>query len=670
MTARHHSADRITLAAALYGAVLGFGLLLRIVLFLRFHSGPAPLLDLPLVIAAGAVFDVLVTTIALQPILLALALFRLRLLGFRPIRFLLLAGAFGGLTFLTAMEYFFFEEFDARFNHLALDYLLWPHEVFVNIWESYNVPLFVAAAAVAGVLVAAGAMRWTRGVAFGPLPWSARWRAAGIVLLAGGLSIGALHVFPSQVSSDRITSEIAQNGINQLVRAWLTATLDYETYYPTLPDTEAEERAARLFGFAPQGPLHVPDGDGPLAVRNIDAHWSGAGRPWDVVVILEESLGSEFIGALGHGNGRTSRQFDRWSTRGLLFTNLVATGNRTVRGLEGVLCSFIPLPGDSIVKRDKSENVASLARVLSGKGYRTAFLYGGYGVFDGMKPFMLRNGYGEFVEEPDYPPDAFRTIWGVADEYIFDALLARQKESAARGERFFGTVMTVSNHKPFTVPEWQNKTRKKTRKPRRDGAVAYADWALGRYLDQARDAHLLDHTVVLVVGDHGSRVYGSELIPAESYRIPALILAPDPVLQGRRLERLCSQVDLAPTLLSISGISCETPFLGEDVSRLPENGGRAFLQHNRDLGLLTDDTLVTLGLEKTLTWYRRSGKDSDRFERVPEASVTAGLKEEARDATAAYQVASALYETRRYRLPEHPVRVTTARPGPMGSPTR
>jgi tRNA-2-methylthio-N6-dimethylallyladenosine synthase len=36
---------------------------------------------------------------------------------------------------------------------------------------------------------------------------------------------------------------------------------------------------------------------------------------------------------------------------GLLFTSIYASGNRTVRGLEGVLSSFPPLPGDAIVKR-------------------------------------------------------------------------------------------------------------------------------------------------------------------------------------------------------------------------------------------------------------------------------------------------------------------------------
>ena len=117
------------------------------------------------------------------------------------------------------------------------------------------------------------------------------------------------------------------------------------------------------------------------------------------------------------------------------------------------------------------------------------------------------------------------------------------------------------------------------------------------------------------------------------------------------MERLCGQVDLAPTLLSIAGIDCEAPFFGQDVSDGPVEGGRAFLQHNRDVGLLTDDTLVVLGLRKTITIYRRSGRDSDQFELVPARAVTAESRELALDATAVFQTAYELYQSRRYRLP-------------------
>jgi phosphoglycerol transferase MdoB-like AlkP superfamily enzyme len=660
--------DRLGFLACLLVPMLVIGAILRIVLYASFSSAPASALPLLLALVAGLVFDWLAMALALSPVALTLAGLRMRWLSRWWVRLGLFTAFFAGVLFQAAIEFFFFDEFNARYNHIALDYLLSPREVFVNIWESYNVPLFVGFALGVGLLLALPAMRYTRGLSFGPLPWSARWRGMGAVAIVLAACVVAEQQLPEQVSHDRLTSEIAQNGWNQLVRAYATAHLPYDLYYRTLPEEVARARAGRFLGFD-RVPSLLParNGEDRFPFEKTVGRKPAPGQePLNAVVILEESLGSEFIGVLGHRERKTSPDFDRWSVEGTLFTNLVANGNRTVRGLEGVLCSFVPLPGDSIVKRSRSENVASLARVFAGEGYRTAFFYGGYGIFDNMKPFMTSNGYQEFIQQPDFPGEAFRTIWGVADEFVFDELLARQKRAAAEGQRFFATVMTVSNHKPYAVPV--RLTGRPAGERRRDGAVRYSDWALGRYLDQAREAGVLDNTVVLIVGDHGARVYGSEEIPAASYRIPALVLAPDPSWRGRRIERLCSQIDLAPVVLAASGIEVESPFLGEDVTRLPADGGRAFVQHNRDIGLLSDRLLVVLGLQKTATFYTREGRGSDAFTRVPEDRVTASMRELELDATAVFQTAYGLYQDRRYRLPPHGLSARLLQPDHPGRP--
>ena len=641
--------DRARFAAALVVPVIVLGLVLRPVLYAKFHAGSFSVGALLASLASGVVFDALTALAALGPLLLGLALFRLSFLRRGGVRAALLAIVYTALCFNVAVEYFFFEEFNARFNNIAVDYVLYPGEVVGNIWESYNVPLFVALALAGGALTSWLAARWLRGVEFGPLPWRARWRAALIALGASAVACLALIALPAQISTDRITSEVAQNGLAQLVRAYWSAGLDYPLYYRTLPAPEARARAAQLLGF------DLPD------ARMLDANAAQltlqkdlaprvARKPAQIVVVLEESLGSEFVGALGAVKSHAvTPNLDRWTHDGLLLTNLTANGNRTVRGLEGVLCSFVPLPGDAIVKRDRSENVASIARVLAANGYRTAFFYGGYGTFDDMKPFTSANGWADFVEQPDFPSDAYRTIWGVADEYIFDALLARQLAQRAKNEPFFGTLMSVSNHKPYGFPD--GRVTPSAKQNGRLAAVLYSDYCIGRYLDALRSNGLLDDTLVLIVGDHGARVYGAEEIPTASYRIPALFVTPDASFRGRRIERLCSQIDLVPTLLSLAGIATRAPFFGADLLDLPNAGGRAFVHHNRDVGILTDDALVVLGLQKTVTFYERSGRDSDQFTRVDAAAATPRLRELEADAAAVFGTADELYSNRRLRLP-------------------
>ena len=627
---------RLRIAAFTPLALIAVGLVLRPVLYAVFHDGSFSVAALALALAAGIAYDALVGVILATPLTLAIASLRLRVLERAGARFAMFTVIGAVAAFGAFVEWFFFEEFNSRFNNIAIDYIRSPREVLGNIEESYSVVAFVLAALAAGVLLAVFGARWTRHARLGPMTMRTRLTRAVLALSVSAAAAAALEVLPSSVADDRVVSEIAQNGVDRLVHAARTGQLDYDVYYRTLPVDAARLRAATVL-------------DAPWLNRApADASPAPSPRPWDVVVILEESFGSEFIGVLGHPERKTSPGFDRWSREGLLLTNLTATGNRTVRGLEGTLCSLVPLPASAVLKRMKTQTVATVADVYQAEGYKTTFVYGGWGRFDDMKPFLPTNGFDEFIERDAYPDDAFRTIWGVADEFVFAEALKRQKAAQAEGSRLFMTVLTVSNHRPFAVPE--RGTAFPADLQSRDSAVAYADWALSDYLDKAKAAGLLDHTIVLIEGDHGARVYGAQEIPTPSYRIPGLFLVPDPAWKGQRIDRLASQIDLAPTLLALTGRAKSVPFLGVDLTSLPADGGRAFVQHNRDVGLLTDRALVTLGLQQRDTCYTRSGRDSDEFVRAASCADSPALQALEDDAAAVYQTADALLRDGTYRL--------------------
>jgi phosphoglycerol transferase MdoB-like AlkP superfamily enzyme len=687
---------RTRLLLLLWIALLVLGVATRLSLALG-GERPIDAAVLPQVLGIGAVYDALVAVPQLALIALLLASMRGEGPARPRLRFGVLTALVGAAVFGAMVEYFFFEEFSARFNHVALDYLLFPDEVAGNMWESYPVPLYVGLALLVGAIGAwligkglAGSER----VALSPLR-----RVGAIALTLGAVvaAISALGAVPARASGDRQRDEIASNGLVQLVRAYQTASLDYASYYRTLPEARMHELAAKELGRAPSA-------DGQCEFRALERRE----QPLDIVVVLGESFGSEFVGRLG-GRKPCAPGLERWAQQGTLLTHLIATGNRTVRGLESVLCSFVPLPGDSIWKRSEHQDVASLASVLGAAGYRTEFVYGGDGAFDRMRQFALANGWQTFLDDAligksAFPEDAFRTIWGVDDASMYDVLLERQRQAKRDGVRYFGTALTVTNHKPFLNPDSANPTLRKDKlvsagitglvllvcagaawrwlrphvgrtrlwvgyglvaavyaaltwtsvQPRdsRESAVRYADRSLANYFERAKSEGLLEHTVVLFVADHGARVYGAEEIPAGSYRIPALILAPEARYQGRTIDRLCSQVDLAPTLLSIAGVDARAPFFGRDLLQMPADApGRAWLIHNRDIGLLTDHSLTVLGLRRTTTAYRRSGPDSDVFEPLPVEQLHDA---EADRVAAVFQLASSLYESGSYRLLQAP----------------
>lgn len=540
--------------------------------------------------------------------------------------------------FLLVVEYFFFEEFKSRFNTVAVDYLLYPHEVFVNIWDSYPTGKVLLVCLAATAFWWWAVARWFAPMWHIPVPRRLRLTSTIVCLTAAlscalGIGLSAPHV-----SADRTINELANDGTLSFVRSFWTRQLDYPSFYRTLSKDEAYGRARRLLATPKARFVET----GPSIRRSIVGDST---RPrLNVVLVLVESFGSSFWGCLGRTNSLTPNMDRLAATEGLLFSNIYASGNRTVRGMEGVLSSFPPLPGDSIVKRHLTDNVETLARVLHRDGYSTRFLYGGRGVFDSMRSYALRNGYDRFIEQSDFANPTFSTVWGVCDEDLFDRGLQECRELSKSKRPFFATMLTVSNHRPYTFPEGRIPDPQRKRR----SVVKYTDYALGRFFDQAKHEEFWTNTVFVVVADHGARVYGQQTIPIHSYEIPFLVLGPAVVKAPARIETLGCSLDVAPTLLGLVGRPYESMFFGRDLLNDPKEVGRALVNHNRDVGMLSRDRLVVLGLKKNLEFYQGRPKQAEFKELTRDPSPADW--EAARDCMALYQVADDLYMHQGYAL--------------------
>lgn len=593
--------------------------------------------------------------------------------GKRLHRILFIGGFFVFWTaqvFLFFVEYYFFDEFKSRFNTVAVDYLHDRTEVFGNIWASYPVVLIVGiCAALALVWVMLAFWRFRR---MWDMPAPARGRF-GFLAIATVLWLGlwfSLNPQPAflghlvhrdweqignwieasvrgaNVSDDRTLNEIASDGSIAFVNAALTRNLDYSAYYQTMDSAEAYQRVRKL--------LEEPGVEFTNETNSILRHVAGdASKPkLNVVILLEESLGSEFWGCLGRTNTLTP-QMDKLATEeGMLFTNLYASGNRTVRGFEGVFSSFPPLPGDSVVKRDKSDNIETIARILKRDGYNTIFFYGGRGMFDSMRSYALNNGWDRFLEHnppfnDDFPHPNFATVWGVSDEEVYGRAIKEFRALNETGKPFLGAIMSTSNHKPYTYPRGRILDDPEKPKPTRSKAVKYADWCLGDFFRRAKEEKFWSNTVFVVVADHGARVYGSQSIPIHSYEIPLVILGPAVVKSPSRVGQLGCSLDVAPTVLGLIGRPYDTMFFGRDLLKEKPNEGRVFINHNRDIGIMERDRMAVFGLQKTLEFYAGNPKvvNMERLE-----NPTDDDREIEKDGIAVYQVADDLYMHERYRI--------------------
>ncbi|MFZ5510280.1 MAG: LTA synthase family protein [Pseudomonadota bacterium] len=618
------------LAAALACAVFA---LTRLALLVQAWSeadrAPQALL---LTFLGGFLVDALVSGALAAPFLMLQALMPRRWQTSRPVYGItlgLLALYLFSLLFFAVAEGVFWREFGTRFNFIAVDYLVYTHEVIGNIRESYPLGPLVAAIAAAAAGGAWLLRRRLRAAAAAP--------ACGVRALLPGLAAlclpfaGLALLDPPQPAANAYNRELADNGWRSLASALRQNKLDYQRFYATLPVAEVEALLQRLTHHGT--PLAAP----PAPLQRVIAAAPGARRP-NVVLITVESLSAEFLGAFGDRRGLTPN-LDQLAAQGLLFTRLYAIGTRTVRGLEALSAALPPTPGQSLVKRPDNGNLNTLGSVLAQQGYRPYFIYGGYGYFDNMNAYFGANGY-HVVDRTDFPKESvqFENIWGVADEHLFDQVLATLDRETAAGAPVFAHVMTTSNHRPFTYPDGRIDIPSPGG---REGGVKYTDYAIGRFMEAARRRPWFPDTLFVVVADHCASSAGKTRLPVPRYHIPAIVYAPH-MISPRRVDRLASQIDLAPTLLALLGIDDGGRFLGRDILTTPAAEERAFLSNYQELGYLKDGVLTVLSPRRQVSAYRVR---EDREEATPIALV----EQLRREAIAYFQGAALLLERHAYR---------------------
>jgi phosphoglycerol transferase MdoB-like AlkP superfamily enzyme len=540
-----------------------------------------------------------------------------------------------GLLFIAACEYFFFEEFNSRFNLVSVNYLIYPTEVAGDILSEYPIfKILLACAMLAGLSTWALRSRILAAISR-PSTIRARSLLMGGYLVVLGLAIAWFPTDLFGLSSNRVTNQLAANGPSSFFKALRTNEIKYHAHYATQP------RSANLKALVEQ----LSKGNGVftrLAEGRLDRSFSprtdGLGK-LNVVLISSESFGAEFSKLYGSARDWTP-EFDRFAQRGLWFRHVYATGTRTVRGLEAISVSMPPIPTESILRRPGNEAVLTLGEVLQNQGYQTAFLYGGYGYFDNMNHFFQGNGYDVLDRTDLKAKPRFANIWGVSDEDLFDMALGYADKHARPGRPFFMHIMNTSNHKPYTFRPGLESIGVKASGGGRESGVRYADFAQGRFLLEAEKHPWFRDTLFIIIADHGARVYGRQDIPLKTYEIPLMFYSPEH-LAPRRYDGLMSQMDLAPTLMGLLGLAYTAPWFGQDALHSPEEGRVLLFNHNDHVALMKDGILTTLGLHRTIA-SRSYDFQLDRYD-PPSPKVQNGNL-----AIAYYQTAYELFKSKSF----------------------
>jgi phosphoglycerol transferase MdoB-like AlkP superfamily enzyme len=490
----------------------------------------------------------------------------------------------------------FIAQYDIRPNRLYLEYLKYPKEVFATLWHGFRLPL-LAGVTLTAVLIW-GATRLLRKPAQQPQRPELLWLSWPLALLLVLMAIRSTTDHrPANPSTFAITADALVNS--------LVINSPYSVLYAAY-SMRHEARSSDIYGKLEPSVMLKAALDWPWlqgyqfnhpTYPTLHQQTATAPRtkPLNLVIILQESMGATFVESLG-GVGVTP-ELERLKAQGIWFEQLYATGTRSVRGIEAVVAGFMPTPAQSVVKLSNSQqNFATIASILQQQGYHTQFVYGGEAHFDNMRGFFSANGFSQMVDENDMPNAQFVGSWGASDEDVFDNAHQQLLQLHQQQQPFFSLIFTSSNHEPFEFPDGKISLHEQP-KNTVNNAVKYADWAMAKFIRQAQQSAYWQDTLFLIVADHDNRVYGSNLIPVEKFQIPGLILGGS--VKPGVISTLSSQIDLAPTLLSMLGVSACHPLLGRDLTLDHTSLGRAFLQFDNYFALMEQDKLTILKPDHT-----------------------------------------------------------------------
>jgi len=534
----------------------------------------------------------------------------------------------------------FIAEYDTRPNRLYFEYLVHPREVAAMLWQGYK-GVLVAAFVVLALAAWLATRLFPTQARDARLAWWKRPLASLVIIavsvLAARGTLGHRPINPSMVafSGDAMVNTLALNSLYNVFDAAyrLRDERSSAALYPAM-DAATMNRIVREAAG-----LQGPPADPQLPTLHAQQASARRDKPLNLVIILEESLGAQYVGSLG-GRDLTPN-LDQLGRQGWMFHHAYATGTRSVRGLEAVVAGFPPSVAEAVLKLPRAQTgFFTLAQLLGQHGYHARFIYGGEAHFDNMRGFFLGNGFQEVVDRKSFVAPAFVGSWGASDEDMFNQL---DRLLRADGDRpAFTLAFSVSNHSPWEYPA--GRIQPVGEPATVENTVRYADWALGQFFEKARRAPYWDNTVFLVIADHDSRVFGANLVPVRHFRVPALILGG--TVASRQDQRLVSQIDMGPTLLSLIGLDSTHPMPGADLTR--RDPGRALMQYGDNFGYLKGDTLVVLEPRKAPRAYRYSRAPLDREDGYAETAAPPGLVDEA---LAHALWASWAYREERYRLP-------------------
>ncbi|TXD66946.1 sulfatase-like hydrolase/transferase [Polaribacter glomeratus] len=324
----------------------------------------------------------------------------------------------------------------------------------------------------------------------------------------------------------------------------------------------------------------IPDVLGPLFN-------TGTEKP-NIVVILVEGLGSEFVGERNY-SGFTP-YLNSLIPKSLYWDNFLSNTGRTFGALPSLFGS-LPFGEKGFLEIEETPTHISLFSILKNNGYSTSFFSGDQSSFDKKINFLEYNGVENIIDENKYDESSFpKSIngsngfsWGYSDFEIFTKTLATLDEIKTPR---LDLIATLTIHEPFDFPlkkEYLIKVdsvlnaSEKIKATARDvtinkdifASILYADASIKMFMEAYKKRPEYNNTIFIITGDH-------RLIPIAQkdklcrFNVPFFIYSPM-LKKPAKMKSINSHFDFTPTMLAFLSknynvsLPKETAWIGEGI---------------------------------------------------------------------------------------------------------
>ena len=303
----------------------------------------------------------------------------------------------------------------------------------------------------------------------------------------------------------------------------------------------------------------------PAAPAEIRERLAAGGRP-NVVLILVDTLRADYTTPYGSGQD-TSPELASWADRGTLFERVRSQSSWTKMSMASLLTSLWPRShGIREAQDGLADEAVTLAEVLNDAGYATygvqtnGWLHQSFGFHQGFDRYMFPKTGGDRRL-------GRASLWPHADRVVEEG--ERLLEAHDRAKPFFLYLHFMDVHEYAAPPSF--KTFGTDSRGAYLAAIRWVDDAVTRVRKKLAAAGYLEDTVIVFGADHGE-TFGEHGVHGHARNVltpvvwvPLVIRLPFRVEPPVRVATQVPNVDLAPTLLDLAGVTIPADFEGRSL---------------------------------------------------------------------------------------------------------